>query len=123
MSEHKKKTFYESLSLLTNILTEIDRSRYSRDASFQSPQSAYDSATPDYDDLDEEEIYARASEEAMEAVELEASQSGYDDIDLFARDMYGLEDQDVNGQLYSAGEQLINNYIELYEDMIKRGEI
>ena len=37
MSEHKKKTFYESLSLLTNILTEIDRSRYSRDASFQSP--------------------------------------------------------------------------------------
>lgn len=123
MSEHKKKTFYESLSLLTSILSEIDRSKYSRDASFQSAQSAYDSATPDYDDLDEEEVYGRAAEEAMEAVELEASQSGYDDIDIFARDMYGLEDQDVNGQLYSAGEQLINKYIELYEDMIKRGEI
>ena len=105
-------------------LNEMNRSQRSRDINFGRAQSLYDDAEPDYADYDEESIYARAAEEAVEHAEQEAQEEGYRNIDHLAMQHYGINPTVApNGQPYSPGEQLIDRYIDMFEDMIKRGEI
>ena len=106
------------------ILNEIDRSQRSRDAAFSREQSRYDRMEPDYADFDEEDIYNQAAEMAVEAAERDAMLGGYPNIDAYATAEYGLQPTVTNnGQPYSPGEQLIDRNIEVYEDMIRSGEI
>jgi hypothetical protein len=105
-------------------LNEIDRSQMSRDASFARAQSDYDNMEADYSDFDEEDIYNQAAQLAMETAEDDAKQAGYENIDEYAIKEYGLQQSTTNdGHIYSPGEQLIDQNIEMYEDMIRRGEI
>ena len=105
-------------------LNEINRSQSSRDSAFSRGQSRYDSMEPDYSDFDEEDIYNRAAELAVEAAERDAMSGGYPNIDAYATAEYGLQPTVANnGQPYSPGEQLIDRNIEVYEDMIRSGEI
>ena len=78
----------------------------------------------DYSDYDEEEINAKAAEEAVDHAEQEASELGYPNIDALAMQHYGLSQiVSPNGQPYSPGEQLIDKYIEMFEEMMRSGEI
>ncbi len=105
-------------------LNEINRSQRSRDAAFSRGQSRYDSMEPDYSDFDEEDIYNQAAEMAVEAAERDAALGGYPNIDAYAAAEYGLQPTvSNNGQPYSPGEQLIDKNIEMYEEMIRSGEI
>ena len=105
-------------------LEEIDRSRSSRDAAFSRGQSRYDSMEPMYADFDEEEVYSKAAELAVEAAERDAMIGGYPNIDALAMAEYGFQHTTTSdGRPYSPGEQLIDKNIEIYEDMIKSGEI
>ena len=105
-------------------LDEMNRSQRSRDMNFGRAQTRYDSMEPDYADFDEEDIYSRAAEEAVEHAEQEVQEEGYANIDDLAMHHYGINPTvSPNGQPYSPGEQLIDRYIDMFEDMIKRGEI
>ena len=105
-------------------LDEMDRSQRARDMSFSSAQSRYDSMEPEYSDFNEEDIYAQAAEMAAEAAERDAVMGGYPNIDAYAMAEYGFQHITTNdGRPYSPGEQLIDQNIEIYEDMIKSGEI
>ena len=105
-------------------LNEINRSQRSRDMSFSRGQSRYDNMEPDYVDFNEEDIYSQAAELAMEAAESDSMQAGYPNIDAYAAAEYGFQHTVTSdGRPYSPGEQLIDQNIEMYEDMIKSGEI
>ena len=105
-------------------LDEMNRSQRSRDMSFGRAQSLYDDMEPNYADYDEENVYARAAEEAVEHAEQEAQEEGYPNIDALAMQHYGITSTvSPNGQAYSPGEQLIDRYIDMFEEMIRNGEI
>ena len=105
-------------------LDEIDRSQSARDSAFSAGQASYDAQTPDYIDLDPVDVNMRATEEALEAAERDAMMGGYPDIDAYAMAEYGLQPTVTSdGRPYSPGEQLIDQNIEIYEEMIKGGEI
>lgn len=105
-------------------LDEMDRSQRSRDMYFGRAQDRYDNMVPDYSDFDEEDIYNQAAEEAMSYAEQETQQEGYSNIDELAIQHYGLSQIIApNGQPYSPGEQLIDRYIKMFEEMIRSGEI
>ena len=105
-------------------LDEMNRSQRSRDMNFSRAQSNYDNMLPDYSDFDEEDIYNQAAEEAMAHAEQEAAEFGLPNIDALAMQQYGLRATVApNGRPYSPGEQLIDRYIEMFEEMIRSGEI
>jgi hypothetical protein len=105
-------------------LDEIDRSQKARDSAFSAGQASYDAQTPNFIDIDPEDIYIRAAGEALEAAERDAMIGGYPDIDAYAMSEYDLQPTVTSdGRPYSPGEQLIDQNIEIYEEMIKRGEI
>ena len=105
-------------------LDEIDRSPRARAASYDTAAANYDAQTPDYIDLDPVDVNMRATEEALEAAERDAAMGGYPNIDAYAMAEYGLQPTVTSdGRPYSPGEQLIDQNIEIYEEMIKSGEI
>ena len=107
-------------------LNEINRSQRSRDSSYNQAQSLYDNMGPDYADLDEESIYAKASELAAEQAESDASLEGFDNIDDYAMspEHYNLKTiVGSDGRTYSPGEQLIYNLRQDFESMLRNGEL
>jgi len=105
-------------------LDEIDRSPMARTASYNAAAANYDAQTPEYIEYDAEEVYIRAADEALEAAERDAMMGGYPDIDAYAMAEHGLQPTVTSdGRPYSPGEQLIDQNIEIYEEMIKSGEI
>jgi hypothetical protein len=116
---NKYHSIFEATYGIQDVILEINRSQGARDAAFGSAQASYDAMTPDYQELDPEMVSARAAEEAMNAVESEAMQYGFENIDAYAMQEYGLQPTTTNdGQPYSPGEQLIDQTTELYEEMI-----
>ena len=116
-----KKSIYQATY---GRLDEMDRSQYTRDMNFNRAQANYDDMEPDYGDYSEDDIEAKAAEEAMSHAEQEAQEEGYEDLDSLAMQHYGLSQTvSPNGQPYSPGEQLIDKYIEMFEEMIRSGEM
>ena len=108
------------------LLSEIDRSQGTRDRMFTRGQASYDSMESSSADLDEDSIFAQASKLAMEQAEYDAQLEGFANIDEYAAspEHYNFEEiVGPDGRTYSPGEQLIEDLIKDYADMIKRGEV
>ena len=108
------------------LLSEIDRSQIARDKGFAKGQSKYDNMESNNVDLDEDAIFAQASKLAMEQAEYDAQLEGFANIDEYAASPKHFNFEKivgVDGRAYSPGEQLIEDLIEDYKDMIRRGEV
>ena len=117
----KKRSIYNATY---GRIDEMDRSQGSRDMNFGRAQARYDSMEADYSDFNEEDIYSQAADEAMSHAEQEAAEFGLPNIDALAMQQYGIKATVTpDGRPYSPGEQLIDKYIEMFEEMIRSGEM